>query len=78
MGTIRRRGLACSLAFFLGLAAATAQGPGSDRLAYALTGGRVVLSPGHVVDPGVVVVRGGVIEAAGPAGSTAVGAAEKP
>ena len=72
MPTIRRRVLACSLAFFLSLAAATAQGPGSDRLAYAVTGGRVILAPGHVVDPGVVVVRGGVIEAAGPAGSTPV------
>ncbi len=52
---------------------ASAAGPsGSDRLAYALEGGRVIVSPGHVIDPGVVVVRGGVIEAVGPAGSTPV------
>jgi imidazolonepropionase-like amidohydrolase len=72
MGTLRLRLLACPLAFFLTLPAATAEAPGSDRLAFALTGGRVILAPGHVVDPGVVVVRGGVIEAAGPAGTTAV------
>ncbi len=72
MGTLRLRLLACPLAFFLSLPAATAEGPGSDRLAFALTGGRVILAPGHVVDPGVVVVRGGVIEAAGPAATTTV------
>jgi imidazolonepropionase-like amidohydrolase len=43
-----------------------------DRLAFALTGGRVLVAPGRVVDPGVVVIRGGVIEAVGPAGQTAV------
>ncbi|HYX20892.1 MAG TPA: amidohydrolase family protein, partial [Thermoanaerobaculia bacterium] len=64
------------LAFLLALdpthPAARAEGPGDDRLAYAITGGRVILAPGHVVDPGVVIVRGGVVEAAGPAGTTAV------
>ena len=74
MGTLR---LPLLLAGLLALdpsppAAAAADGPGGDRLAYALTGGRVILAPGHVVDPGVVIVRGGVIEAAGPAGTTAV------
>jgi imidazolonepropionase-like amidohydrolase len=43
-----------------------------DRLAYAITGARVIALPGRVFDPGVVVVRGGIIEAAGPAGSTAI------
>jgi imidazolonepropionase-like amidohydrolase len=43
-----------------------------DRLAYALTGGRVILAPGRVIDPGVIVIRGGVIEAAGPVGQTPV------
>ena len=56
----------------IALPAAAADAPGSDRLAFALTGGRVIVAPGQVVDPGVVVVRGGVIEAVGPAGSTAI------
>jgi len=43
-----------------------------DRLAFALTGGRVIAAPGRVFDPGAVVVRGGVIEAVGPAGKVAV------
>src|SRR5262245_29988127 len=46
--------------------------PGEDRLAYALTGGRVIVAPGKVIDSGVVVVRGGIIEAVGPAASTAI------
>ena len=40
-----------------------------DRNAYALTGGRVIAAPGRVFESGVVVVRGGVIEAVGPAGT---------
>jgi imidazolonepropionase-like amidohydrolase len=43
-----------------------------DRLAYALTGARVIAAPGRVFDPGVVVVRGGVIEAAGPDGKVII------
>lgn len=43
---------------------------GGDRLAYALTGARVIAAPGRTIDPGVVVIRGGVIEAVGPAGTT--------
>src|SRR4030095_11726592 len=39
--------------------------PGDDRLAYALTGGRVIVAPGKVIDSGVVVIRGGIIEAVG-------------
>jgi imidazolonepropionase-like amidohydrolase len=46
--------------------------PGRDRQATALTGGRVLAAPGKVYDPGVVVLRGGVIEAVGPAGSTSI------
>ncbi|MGE5412901.1 MAG: amidohydrolase family protein [Syntrophomonadaceae bacterium] len=72
MGTIRLRVLACALTLLSSLAASAADGPGKDRLAYALTGGRVILAPGHVADPGVVVVRGGVIEAAGASGSTPI------
>src|SRR5262249_30555739 len=45
---------------------------GSDRYAYALTGARVLVSPGRAIDPGVVVIRGEVIEAVGPADRTTV------
>ena len=40
-----------------------------DRNAYALTGGRVIVAPGRVIESGVVIVRGGVIESVGPAGT---------
>jgi imidazolonepropionase-like amidohydrolase len=43
-----------------------------DRLAFAITGARVIALPGRVFDPGVVVVRGGIIEAVGPARTTAI------
>jgi imidazolonepropionase-like amidohydrolase len=43
-----------------------------DRLSFALTGARVIVAPGRVIENGVVVVRGGVIEAAGPQGQTAI------
>jgi imidazolonepropionase-like amidohydrolase len=71
MNTLRNV-LAPALAVLVALPAAAADAPGADRAAYALTGARVLVSPGHVVDPGVVVVRGGVIEAVGPAGSTPI------
>ena len=45
---------------------------GGDRLAWALTGARLIAAPGKVFDPGIIVIRGGVIEAAGPASSTAI------
>ncbi len=72
MDTILRKLLASILLALLALPVSAQTAPGSDRLAYALVGGRVIVSPGHVVDPGVVVVRGGVIEAAGPEGSTPI------
>ncbi|MGH9400208.1 MAG: amidohydrolase family protein [Thermoanaerobaculia bacterium] len=60
----------------LGLALAARATPrevrSGDRLAYALTGARVIAAPGRVFDPGVVVVRGGVIEAAGADGKVAI------
>ena len=65
MDKILRRSLSGLLLVLLAFPVSAAGPPGSDRLAYALTGGRVIVSPGHVVDPGVVVVRGGVIEAVG-------------
>src|SRR6516225_2047889 len=70
MNTLRHV-LASALTVLLAMPMAAADAPGADRAAFALTGGRVIVSPGHVVDPGAV-VRGGVIEAVGPAGSTAV------
>jgi imidazolonepropionase-like amidohydrolase len=74
---IRGRVLAFGLAVLAGLLvlpprAGRGQVGSGDRLSYALTGARVILAPGRVVDPGVVVVRGGVIEAAGAAGRTAI------
>jgi len=39
-----------------------------DRLCYALTGAKVITAPGRVIDPGVVVIRGGVFEAVGAQG----------
>ena len=73
----RPRVLGASLAAAAALSAALVNArpsgpPGADRLAFALTGARVVAAPGRVIDPGVVVVRGGVIEAVGPAGKTAI------
>jgi imidazolonepropionase-like amidohydrolase len=41
-----------------------------DRLAFVFKGARVVVAPGRVIDPGVVIVRGGVIEAVGPVEGT--------
>jgi len=43
-----------------------------DRLSFALTGGRVITAPGRAIDRGVVVVRGGVIEAVGAEGKTTI------
>jgi imidazolonepropionase-like amidohydrolase len=81
MGKNPSRALSAFLLVLLALPAPAAEAPGRDRAtdfqgrvgaAYALTGGRVLAAPGRVFDPGVVVVRGGVIEAVGPAGSTRV------
>ena len=44
-------------------------GGAAERRAYALTGARVLAAPGRTIDGGVVVIRGGVIEAVGPAGT---------
>jgi imidazolonepropionase-like amidohydrolase len=64
----------CGIAALLALPARA--GPGGvvsgDRLAFALTGARLILAPGRVVDPGVVVIRGGVIETAGPESQTPI------
>ncbi|HKD12814.1 MAG TPA: amidohydrolase family protein, partial [Thermoanaerobaculia bacterium] len=39
---------------------------------FALTGAKVIAAPGRVFDPGVVVIRGGVVEAVGDAGKIRV------
>ncbi len=72
MTKIIRRALGGLLLVLLAFPVPAAGPPGADRLAYALEGGRVIVSPGHVIDPGVVVVRGGVIEAVGPEGKTPI------
>ncbi|HYT32531.1 MAG TPA: hypothetical protein VEO37_08060, partial [Thermoanaerobaculia bacterium] len=43
-----------------------------DQFAFALVGGKVITAPGRILDPGVVVVRGGVIQAVGAPGKTAI------
>jgi imidazolonepropionase-like amidohydrolase len=43
-----------------------------DRLASVLTGARVIAAPGRVFDRGVVVVRGGVVEAVGAEGKISI------
>ena len=53
-------------------AAARPSESAADRLAFAITGARVIAAPGRVYDPGVVVIRGGVVEAVGPEGSTPI------
>jgi len=66
-----RRSLAGLLLLTL-LDPAGAPGASADRSAWALTGARVIVAPGKTIDPGVVVVRGGVIEAVGPVATTAI------
>ncbi len=48
---------------------APAEAATPDRNAYALTGGRVIVAPGRVIESGAVIVRGGVIESVGPEGT---------
>ena len=69
MEKILRRSSCALLAVLFALPLPAADLRGGDRLAYALTGGRVLAAPGRVFDPGVVVIRGGVIESVGPAGA---------
>jgi hypothetical protein len=72
-GRIAFAAVAACLVVLLSLAASGASDVRSgDRLSFALTGARVLAAPGRTFDPGVVVVRGGVIEAVGPAGKVAV------
>ena len=72
-GRIFFAAVAAGLAVLLSIGAFGATEVGSgDRLSFALTGGRVIAAPGRTFDPGVVVIRGGVIEAVGPAGTVAV------
>jgi imidazolonepropionase-like amidohydrolase len=76
---VRSRGLAVPVALaglVLALSIPLRGGPtedrSGDRLSYALTGARVIAAPGRVIENGVVVVRGGIIEAVGPQGKTPI------
>jgi len=57
---------------FLSSSAARTQVRSGDQFAFALVGGKVITAPGRILDPGVVVVRGGVIQAVGAQGKTAI------
>jgi hypothetical protein len=60
-------------AVLLSLVVAAASGVRSgDRFSFAITGARVLAAPGRTFDPGVVVVRGGVVEAVGAEGKVAI------
>src|SRR5580765_821316 len=58
------------LALALSLSGWPSETRSGDRYAYALTGASVVVAPGRIIENGVVVIRGGVIEAVGPQGQT--------
>ena len=72
MRKIRFAVLILVAAFSLSLRGGPSEVRSGDRLAYALAGARVIVAPGRVIENGVIVVRGGVIEAAGPPGQTAI------
>ena len=64
---------AASLAVLISLAAfGSSDVRSGDRLSFALTGARVIAAPGRVFDRGVVVVRGGVVEAVGAEGKVSI------
>ncbi len=71
MERILRGPLAVCLLALLAFPASAADSPGRE-IAWALSGGRVIAAPGRVFDPGVVVIRGGVIEAVGSVSATPV------
>ena len=71
-----RSALAASTAGLAGVLSLLALGASEvrsgDRLSFALTGARVVAAPGRTFDPGVVVVRGGVVLSVGDAGKVSI------
>src|SRR6266851_2293656 len=69
---LRASRLALVIALALPGRASPAEVRSGDRLATALTGARVIAPPGQVIERGVVVLRGGVIEAVGPEGKIAI------
>jgi hypothetical protein len=72
-GRVALAAVVACLAVLLSFAALGASDVRSgDRLAFALTGGRVIAAPGRVFDRGVIVVRGGVIEAVGAEGAVSI------
>lgn len=65
--------VAACLAVFLSFAALGASDVRSgDRFSFALSGARVIAAPGRVFDRGVVVVRGGLVEAVGAEGKVSI------
>jgi imidazolonepropionase-like amidohydrolase len=62
----------CAVALLSLVATAATDVRSGDRLSFALTGARVIAAPGRVFDRGVVIVRGGVVEAVGAEGKVAV------
>jgi len=63
---------ACAAALVSLAAGAASDVRNGDRFSFALTGARILAAPGRTFDPGVVVVRGGVVEAVGAAGKVAI------
>src|SRR6266513_906466 len=63
---------ACAAALLSLVAGAASDVRSGDRFSFALTGARILAAPGRTFDPGVVVVRGGVIEAVGAPGQVPV------
>ncbi len=63
---------ACAAALLSFAAGAATDVRSGDRFSFALTGARVIAAPGRMFDPGVVVVRGGVVEAVGAQGKVAI------
>ena len=63
---------ACAAALLSLVAGAASDVRSGDRFSFALTGARILAAPGRTFDPGVVVVRGGVIEAVGAPGQIPV------
>ena len=73
---LRSRGATVLAGLVLALSLPLRGGPSEvrsgDRLAYALTGARVIAAPGRMIESGVIIVRGGVLVAVGPQGQTPV------
>ncbi len=73
---LRSRGVAVLGCLVMALSLQLRGGPSEvrsgDRLCYALTGAKIIAAPGRVIDPGTVVIRGGVFEAVGAQGQVLI------